>query len=161
MRSCIWFVGLMGLLVAGCASPVNIEQERNGLMEQDRAWSQTTTDLEKFLTYYTPDASVYLPGMPIATGPAAIREAFTKLTSIPGFSLRWTATKAEVSASGDLGYTSGSYEMTMNDAGGKPMMEKGKYITVWQKQPDGQWKAREDIANADAPPPVPSAAPTQ
>ncbi len=161
MRVCVWFLGLAGLLAAGCAASVNVEQERNTLMELDRAWSQTTKDLEKFLTYYAPDASVYPPGMPIATGSASIRDAFTKMTSMPGFSIQWSATKADVSTSGDLGYTSGTYSMTVNDAAGRPMMEKGKYVTVWKKQPDGQWKAKEDILNADAAPPVPSAAPTR
>ena len=43
------------------------------------------------------------------------------MTSAPGFSLQWSATKADVSAAGDLGYTAGAYQMTMNDAAGKPM----------------------------------------
>jgi ketosteroid isomerase-like protein len=29
--------------------------------------------------------------------------------------------------------------------------EHGKYVTVYQKQTDGSWKAVEDINNADAP----------
>lgn len=157
MRHCALLLAVVGLFVAACAPSANVEQERNALMEQDRAWSQTTTDLEKFLAYYAPDGSVYPPGMPIATGPAAIREAFTKMTSAPGFSLRWTVAKADVGTSGDLGYTSGSYEMSVNDAAGQPMTEKGKYVTVWKKQTDGQWKVTADIFNADAaPPPVAS-----
>lgn len=156
MRQCAWMVAV-GLLAAACAPSVNVEQERNALMEQDRAWSQTTKELEKFLTYYAPDASVYAPGMPIVTGSAAIRETFTKLTSMPGFSLQWTVAKADVSTSGDLGYTTGTYEMSVNDASGKPMTEKGKYVEVWKKQTDGQWKVVADIFNADAaPPPVAS-----
>jgi ketosteroid isomerase-like protein len=133
---------------------VNVEKERNALMELDRGWSQTTKDLEKFLTYWAPDASAYPQGMPIATGSAAIREAVTKIFSMPGFSLSWTPAKAEVSASGDLGYTAGAYEMTVNDAEGKPITEKGKYVTVWKKQADGQWKVMQDIFNSDAPPPA-------
>jgi hypothetical protein len=30
--------------------------------------------------------------------------------------------------------------------------EKGKYVTIWKKQPDGSWKAADDIFNADTPP---------
>ena len=45
-----------------------------------------------------------------------------------------------MSASGDLGYTSGSYALTTNDAAGKPAIERGKYIEVWKKQSDGSWK---------------------
>ena len=34
---------------------------------------------------------------------------------------------------------------------GMTLIEKGKYVTVYQKQPDGTWKAVEDIDNADGP----------
>ena len=166
MRQYGAWLGLVGLLAAGCAPSVNVDQERSALMALDQEWSQTTKDIDKFLTYYAPDASVYVPGMPLVTGSGPIRDAFTKMASTPGFSLAWTATKAEVSTAGDLGYTSGTYEMTATGPDGTPSVEKGKYITVWKKQPDGQWKVKEDIINSDAPPPpapsvpAPTPAPT-
>jgi ketosteroid isomerase-like protein len=158
MRQYIWFLGVVGVLVASCAPSVNVEQQRKALIEMDRAWSQTTKDVEKFLTYWAPDASVYPQGMPIATGSGAIRKTITEIFSMPGYSVRWVPTNADVSASGDLGYTSGTYEMTVNDAAGTPMTEKGKYVTVWKKQRDGKWKVMEDIFNADETPPPPPAA---
>ena len=160
MRQYVWLlVAVVGLTV-GCGSSVNVDQQRSALLALDREWSQTTTDLNKFLSYYAADASVYPQGMPIATGSDAIRDAMTKMTSMPGFALQWSATKAEVSASGDLGYTTGAFQMTMNDAAGKPLSEKGKYVTVWKKQSNGQWKVADDIFNADAPPPPPAPAVT-
>jgi ketosteroid isomerase-like protein/quercetin dioxygenase-like cupin family protein len=101
--------------------------------------------MDKFVSYYAPDASIYPPGMPVASGPGPIRDVLTKMNSAPGFALEFAASKADVSASGDLGYTAGTYQATMNGA-----MENGKYITVWKKEPDGQWKVKEDIFNADA-----------
>lgn len=158
MRQYVWLlVAVVGLTV-GCGSSVNVDQQRSALLALDREWSQTTTDLNKFLSYYAADASVYPQGMPIATGSDAIRDAMTKMTSMPGFALQWSATKAEVSASGDLGYTTGAFQMTTNDAAGKPLSEKGKYVTVWKKQSNGQWKVADDIFNADAPPPPPAPA---
>ena len=141
------------LLVAtcclGCTSTANVEEERGTLTNLDREWAASIKDTDKFMSYYAPDASLYAPGMPVATGPEPIREALKQMTSSPGFSLRFEPTLAEVSASGDLGYTAGTYDMTMNG-----MMEKGKYITVWKKQPGGEWKVKEDIFNADAGPPA-------
>ena len=151
MRRCVWFVAVMASLAAGCGPSVNVEQQRNNLLALDREWSQTTKDTDKFLSYFAPDASAYPQGMPVATGAAAIREAFTKMSSMPGFSIAWTPTKAEVSTTGDLGYTAGTYEMTMTGAS-----EKGKYVTVWKKQSGGEWKATEDIFNADAAPKGPA-----
>jgi ketosteroid isomerase-like protein len=141
------WVGL--LLIAscswGCASTADVEKERETLMGLDREWATTVTDTDKFLSYFAPDASVYVPGAPVATGSGPIRESLTRMSSSPGFALTFAPTRADVSASGDLGYTSGTYESTM---GG--VMDKGKYITVWQKQSGGEWKVKEDIFNSDA-----------
>src|SRR6266852_3953532 len=109
MRQYVWLLLAAATLSAGCGTSTNVEQQRSALLALDREWSQTTTDINKFLSYYAADASVYPQGMPLTTGSDAIRDAMTKMTSMPGFALQWSATKADVSASGDLGYTAGSY----------------------------------------------------
>jgi ketosteroid isomerase-like protein len=43
--------------------------------------------------------------------------------------------------------------MTENDAAGKPMTDKGKYLEVWKKQADGTWKCVVDMFNTDLPAP--------
>jgi ketosteroid isomerase-like protein len=153
MRRYVWLVAVMTSLAAGCGTSINVEQERDNLLAVDREWSQTTKDTDKFLSYFAPEGSVHPPGMPVSTGAAAIRDAFTEMSSMPGFALAWTPTKADISATGDLGYTTGTYEMTMT--GGS---EKGKYVTVWKKQAGGEWKVMEDIFNADAAATGPAAA---
>lgn len=154
------WVSLMVVAVAclAAACGANVEQERNALVALDREWSEAAQakNVEKFLSYYAPDASVYPQGMPIATGSGPIRETITQMFASPGFSIQFGPTKAEVSASGDLGYTTGTYQMTMSDAAGNPMTETGKYVTAWKKQSDGLWKATEDIFNADAAPKAPA-----
>ena len=130
---------------AGCRPSANVEQEREALMTLDREWSASVKDMDKFMSYFAPDASVYAPGMPVVTGTGPIRDALTEMSSAPGFSLQFAPTRADVSASGDVGYTIGTYQMNTT---GTP--EKGKYVTVWKKQSDGQWKVTEDIFNADA-----------
>ena len=151
MHRSVWILGLAALVGVSCAQSVNVAQERDALMAVDREWSGTSADPAKFVTYLAADASVYPPGMPVVTGTEAIRKIYTEMSSGPGFALRWTPTKADVSASGDLGSTAGTYEMTM---GG--VTDKGKYVTTWKKQPDGTWKIVADIFNSDAPPGAPS-----
>jgi hypothetical protein len=73
MRKCEWLFVVVVLLATACGPSANVEQERNALMELDRQWSQTTKDVEKFVSFYSPDASLYLPGMPIVTGAGPIR----------------------------------------------------------------------------------------
>ncbi len=145
-RMCL--VGL-AVLMGACAPSANVEQERTALMQRDRDWSQTTKNVDKFMSFFAADAAMYGTGMPIVSGADAIRQAFMGMSAAPGFSLTWTVTKADVSAAGDLGYTTGAYTAAM----GGPA-EKGKYVTVWTKQA-GAWMVKEDIFNADGPPPPP------
>jgi ketosteroid isomerase-like protein/quercetin dioxygenase-like cupin family protein len=140
----VWMIGF----AIGCAPSVNVEQERETLMRLDREWSASAGDVEKFLSYYAPDASTYAPGIPRFSGTDAHRQTLTAMFGAPGFSLEFEPTKADVSASGDIGYTAGTYKSAMNG-----MTDQGKYVAVWKKQPDGQWKVMEDIYNADAGPP--------
>jgi ketosteroid isomerase-like protein len=151
MRSWAPVFSLMASLAVACGPTANVEEERNNLLAADREWSQTTKDADKFVSYFAPDASIYAPGMPLVTGTDEIRKAYTEMSSAPGFSLSWTPTKADVGAGGDIGYTTGTYQAVM----GGPA-EKGKYVTVWKKQPDGAWKVAEDIFNADSAPQAPA-----
>ena len=66
-------------------------------------------------------------------------------------SVSWKATRVEVAKSGDMAYVSGTYEVTVNDASGKPVNDRGKYLEVWKKQADGKWKCGADIWNSDLP----------
>jgi ketosteroid isomerase-like protein/quercetin dioxygenase-like cupin family protein len=134
-------------VATACAPTVNVEEARAALIAADTDWSQTTKEPDKFVAFFADNASIYAPGMPIVTGTEAIRKAYKEMSSAPGFSLSWVPNKGEVSASGDLGYTTGTYEMGM---GG--VIEKGKYVTAWKKQADGAWKVTEDIFNADEAP---------
>ena len=146
------FIGLAALAVGtACAPSVNVEQERAALLSADREWSQTATDPEKFAATFADGGSIYPPGMPIVAGGDAIRKTFTEIAKTPGFALSWVPAKADVAASGDIGHTTGTYQMTMG-----AVTEKGKYVTAWKKQADGKWKVTDDIFNADAPPATPA-----
>jgi len=42
------------------------------------------------------------------------------------------------------------YQFATRDKKGKTITEKGTYVTVWKKQPDGTWKVVGDIHNTNA-----------
>jgi len=56
------------------------------------------------------------------------------------YQLTWTPTDAIMGPSGDIGYTWGHFEGHSKDANGNPVTTSGRYITIWRKQPDGNWK---------------------
>ena len=57
---------------------------------------------------------------------------------------------AGISKSGDLGFTTGTYEDSYDGDGGQRVHEVGKYVCVWRRQKDGSWKAIHDTWNSDA-----------
>jgi len=61
------------------------------------------------------------------------------------FILTWEPVFAKVSASGDMGYTYGTYEVT--DKSTDSLTSEGTYSTIWQKKSDGKWKALLDTGN--------------
>lgn len=74
-----------------------------------------------------------------------------------GYQLFWKPLKAEISKSGDIGYTYGTSETRFTGADGKPQVRYGKYMTVWRKQKDKTWKVIVDMGNNSPTPETPAA----
>lgn len=62
--------------------------------------------------------------------------------------LEWTPTLAGAGRSGDLGFTVGDSTTYYTDENGAPGVDYGKYLTVWQRQPDGSLKYFVDGGNS-------------
>ena len=160
MKSITLFFLVAILLSFGCAPPasestaetpaINLESERDALMAVDKALFESHDDIDAFLSFVA-DGAHFMPfGAPLAQGDA-IRTTWEGLISMPGFGLEWRATGAEVAASGDIGYTIGTFEL-IAEQDGTEMLTEGKYVTIWHKQADGSWKLQVDSFNANGPP---------
>jgi uncharacterized protein (TIGR02246 family) len=127
--------------------------DENALKTLDREWSKAAgaKDVDKTVSYYSDDAIVLPPNSPALTGKQQIHSMWKSMLGAPGFSGGWNVTKVEVARSGDLAYLTGNYEITENDASGKPQTDKGKYLEVWKKQADGSWKCVVDMFNTNLP----------
>ena len=152
----------LALFALGCAqqpAPDTRAADEAAIRNAEAAWSKVAEakQVDAMVAYYADDASLFLDNAPIATGKDAIRRTWEEMFQAPGFSLSWKPVQVEVALSGDLGYSRGTYELTMNDPKGKPMTDRGKYVVVWKKQADGSWKAVADIGNSDLPPAAPPA----
>jgi uncharacterized protein (TIGR02246 family) len=131
------------------AGDTKIEQ---ALRDLDAQWSQAAVakDVDKVVSFYSEDAMVLPANAPIATTKEAIRTLWTSILT-SATSMSWKPTKVEVAKSGDMAHASGTYELAMKDASGNAVNDKGKYLVVWEKQPDGKWKCGADIWNSDLP----------
>jgi ketosteroid isomerase-like protein len=143
--------------MAGCSSAPNGGDRRVADLVSLRSAEEAAIqafgarDATRMIAAYSPEATLMFTNMPPLRG-ADIASTLRSMASDPRFSMRFNTLKMDVSKSGELGYTRGSYVMTMTDlATGKVMTERGKYLTLYAKQPDGKWKIIEDISNADTP----------
>ena len=160
-RSCFGAAALVAWFVclAGCnqqapqspAPPDTRAADEAAIRAASAEWAKVAAakDLEKTLSYYADEASMFPPNMPIVTGPDARRKMWTQLFSPAELVFSNAATKVEAAKSGDLAYETGTFEESFKDAAGKPVHVVGKYTVVWRKQPNGQWKAIVDIFNTD------------
>jgi ketosteroid isomerase-like protein len=147
-------------LVPGCTQtqPDTRAADEAAIRAADVAFSKAVEakQLDAAVANYADDALAMMPNAPMITSKETIRKSFSEMLATPGIVMKWEVTKVEAARSGDFGYTVGKYEMTMNDAKGKPITDRGKYATIWKKQVDGSWKAVVDISNSDLPATPPS-----
>ena len=116
-------------------------------------------DATKLTSHYASDAILAIPGRTVK-GTAAITKANTDDLADPAFSLAFVNDKTDVAASGDLAYTSGTFNVSYTDPKSKAVVKQnGTYVTVFRKQSDGSWQAVADIATPGAPPAAPAAPP--
>ena len=103
------------------------------------------------MSYYADDAVELPNGADALNGKSAIAKTMAFLNNKDNH-LSWAPSYADISASGDLGYTYGTYEFRSRDKDGKPIVSYGKYSTIWKRQKDGSWKVVLDMGN-DSPTP--------
>jgi ketosteroid isomerase-like protein len=90
------------------------------------------------------------PNTPAVVGKEAIRSRLQPYFN--QFTLRLTASPEEFEVAGDWAFERGTYASTSTPkAGGEPTEDKGKYLAIWKRQPDGSWKRHRGILNSDLP----------
>jgi uncharacterized protein (TIGR02246 family) len=151
---------LLTILLSACTTPPpkdTREADAKAIRDLESAWVKVaaTKDVDAFVAFYTDDASVLTPNAPIFNAKAGIKEGLKPLFTDPHFSLTFLPTRLEVSKSGDMAFTQGPYKLSFSDLRGNKFEDEGKYLTIWRKQADGNWKVVEDTMNSDLPLPPP------
>jgi uncharacterized protein (TIGR02246 family) len=120
---------------------------------QKAAAGMLAGDMNAALSNYGDSSIMMMPGMPMMNGRAAIEAGMKGMMETVKVNAA-SFTTQDVMVSGDLAIETGTYDMTTTMKGGKPLADKGKYLTVWKRQADGSWKAIRDINNPDGTPPA-------
>ncbi len=106
-------------------------------------------DLEAWLALWTDDLVQMPDGAPSRIGKPELRVRTRDMLAV--WSLEFGAEDTqEVRVAGDWAFSRGTYTATFTPrAGGRPFMVDGKFLTIFQRLPDGTWKIHRDIFNSN------------
>ncbi len=113
-------------------------------------WAEAASagkDVERIVSFWAEDALVMPPGQPLVEGKEAIRGFVTQSMNIPGFKIHWVSEKVSFSPDGQLAYMRATNETTLTGPDGNLMNVPGRGVSVWRRDPDGQWRCVIDIWN--------------
>jgi ketosteroid isomerase-like protein len=122
---------------------VDLEGVRSTLMKLEKEFSERSVKKgvqDPFDFYLADDGRLLRENV----APAVGKNASLSLVSARQGTLSWQVTAADVSTSGDLGYTYGVFELKSGTAA----PERGSYVRVWKRQ-NGKWKVVMDIMSPD------------
>jgi ketosteroid isomerase-like protein len=158
--------GVAACLVAGCAAqprstadvpsisspgdPVTTLASEQ-LVAAERAFAARSTargTRDAFLAYLADDAVLFVP----RASPG--RPFFEAQPAASTSRLQWAPTYAEVSAAGDLGFTTGPYEARANTSVDS-VTAYGHFVSIWKRDPGtNAWKVAIDLGTTNARPPA-------
>jgi ketosteroid isomerase-like protein len=126
-------------LLSGC-SDSSPGLAKADIIAADKAFSAMSVKAgpkTAFLEYFGSNAKVL--GV-IGQGKDGIAEVFMQYPSTA--SLSWEPSYADISSSGDLGYTWGRYTLIVPSTakGKEPLVQMGTYVTIWKHMAIGGWK---------------------
>jgi ketosteroid isomerase-like protein len=141
----------LGVLAAGCATVSNVERDKEALLRVDREWAAAAAegkDVERIVSFWSDDATVFPAGAPVVHGKPAIRAFVQESLATPGFHISWRSDEASVNADGTLGYTIGTNALTVPGPDGKLITIAGRGVAIWRRLRGGEWKCVIDIWNS-------------
>ena len=138
---------VLAIILSGCNSPIDIEKEKQRILQIDRefaAFSLRVGAAEAFKQYSLEDIVLLPPNAEPVYGSNNVSQGFVEFDK--QFILDWEPQAAEVAISGDLAYSWGTSTGTDRVTGQQAF--RGKYLTVWKKDMNGNWKMLADMGNS-------------
>jgi len=151
MRIVLLFLALLAL--GACSKSedsVHVEVSATvtelGQMNRDFAAALNAKDAKAAAALYTEDAVLIPPGEPVVRGREAIEEYWRGAIELGG--VRDVSVETmDAHSSGSLGYETGSFVLTANGPDGEAVTDRGRYIELLRREPDGRWLSTHGIWN--------------
>lgn len=136
--------------VAAAADPVAVRAAIDSANKRG-AEGFNTGNADAMIANYADDAVVMMPGTKAMVGKASIDAGMKGMFQSMDMK-NFQPTTTELLVEGDVAIESGTLTYEAGPKGGKLAADTVKYLTVWKKQADGNWKIIRDINNTDIAP---------
>lgn len=137
MKYFVILLAFVALLSCSTKPPL---AEPDELIEADIAFSKMSAEegMKEAFLHYADEEVVLLRknSLPIE-GKSSLNNFLQDLDD-SNFVLIWEPLNGMISSSGDLGFTYGIYQMFQNQE--DTISEKGTYVSIWKKNPEGEWR---------------------
>lgn len=122
-------------------------------LNKELAQNMIEGNTEKNLSMYTDDAISMPNNEPIQEGIDAIRKGAQQMSDAGVKITTYEPTTLKVIPEGNLITEIGTYKIRLTIPGvDQPVNDHGKYLTIWEKQPDGSLKIKVETWNSDVNP---------
>ncbi len=121
--------------------PASLQADFDAMVATERAFSKLSEEKgmkDAFATYIEDD------GILVRGGTFVKGKEWTLARPSPPVTLTWWPAHANISSSGDMGWTTGPYELRQP---GSEEVGYGNFATLWRKQADGTWRFAIDLGN--------------
>jgi ketosteroid isomerase-like protein len=145
-RTIYAFCVLFTLSVSSCRKQQPVDLAKS-VADADRYYSALSLEKGRnaaFLAMFDSAGVTLAPHKYPIEGYVAIKKILLSRSDTT-YTLTWEPRFAKVAASGELGYTYGTYKLTSRAT--KSLIQEGTYTTIWHKNAQGEWKALLDTGN--------------
>jgi uncharacterized protein (TIGR02246 family) len=169
-----WVLGALASAAAGCAAqgapPADAAAVRQQIEKTSAAFAAAVSrgDPAAVGAVFATDAVLLMSNAEPVIGRDRI-VGHLKAVLAGATETRYVLATDEVEVFGDAAFERGHYTLSMK-LQGRPVQDRGKYLAIWKRQPDGAWQIYRDIDNTSLPlpppplpppPPAPPPAPAQ
>ena len=137
----------MRVAAAAKGEPMSRSEAAVRRLTQEWVLACNTRQLDELLDLYAPDALVLRSNLPLLRGAAAVREFF--FSAIESGLGEVAVEPIRVEVVGDMAHEVGRYSALVPGTTGKRREERGKYLWVFAKQSNGEWKLVSECWSSD------------
>ncbi len=148
----VFYVLLPALLLGASGCALTNTASSNALLAADRAFNADTQTrrLTAWLAAFDVHGSQVDAEFRPITGAEAIRNNMQGFFADQQDQLVWQPDQATISEGGNLGMTSGRFELRESGSDGSvATLRRGRYFDVWRRTSDGAWKLLYDVGDFD------------